>query len=68
MTAPRHSRQEKLLFGGRDDDFPTFLEQFEARVYALGLSDGLLDTIKTKPQKDVETNDDRAKREGEEED
>ena len=68
MTAPRHSRQEKLLFSGREDDFPTFLEQFEARVYALGLSDCLLDRIKTTPQKDVETNDECVKREGEEAD
>ena len=68
MTAPRHSRQEKLLFSGREDDFPAFLEQFEARVYALGLSDCLLDRIKTTPQKDVETNDERVKREGEEAD
>ena len=68
MTAPRHSRQEKLLFSGREDDFPTFLEQFEARVYALGLSDCLLDRIKTTAQKDVETNDERVKREGEEAD
>ena len=68
MTAPRHSRQEKLLFSGREDDFPIFLEQLEARVYALGLSDCLLDRIKTTPQKDVETNDERVKREGEEAD
>ena len=68
MTAPRHSRQEKLLFSGREDDFFTFLEQFEARVCALGLSDCLLDRIKTTPQKDVETNDERVKREGEEAD
>ena len=68
MTAPRHSRQKKLLFSGREDDFPTFLEQFEARVFALGLPDCLLDRIKTTPQKDVETNDERVKREGEEED
>ena len=37
MTAPRHSRQEKLLFSRRDDDFPICLEHFEARVYTLGL-------------------------------
>ena len=61
MTA---QRQEKLLFSGREDDFPTFLEQFEARVYALGLSDCLLDRIKTTPQEDVETNDEGVKREG----
>ena len=67
MTAPRHSRQEKLLFSGREDDFPTFLEQFEG-VYALGLSDCLRDRIKTTPQKDAETNDERVKREGEEAD
>ena len=68
MTAPRHSRQEKLLFSGRVDDFPAFLEQFEARVYALGLSDCLLDRIKTTTQEDVETNDERVKLEGEEAD
>ena len=61
MTAPRHSRQEKLLFSGQKDDFPT--EQFEARGYALGLSVCLLDRIKTTPQKHVETNDERVKRE-----
>ena len=64
MSVPRHSRQEKLLFSEREDDFPTFLEQFEARVYALGFSDCLLDRIKTTRQKDVETNDERVKREG----
>ena len=68
MKAPRHSRQEKLLFSRREDDFPTFLEQFEVRVYALGLSDCLLDIIKTTPQKDVETKDERVKRAGEEAD
>ena len=57
-----------MLFSGREEDFPTFLEQFEARVYALGLSDCLLGRIKTTPQKDVETNDERVKREGEEAD
>ena len=65
MTAPRHSRHQKLLFSGREDDFPTFLEQFEARVFSLDLSDCLLDRIKTTPQKDVETNDERVKRDGE---
>ena len=68
MTAPRRSRHEMLLFGGREDDFPTFLGQFEARVYALGLSDCLLDRSKTTPRKDVETHDERVKREGEEAD
>ena len=68
MTAPRHSRQKKLLFRGRENDFPTFLEHFEARVSAQRLSDCLLDRIKTTPQKDVETNDERVKREGEETD
>ena len=68
MTAPRHSRQEKLVFSGREDDFHTFLEQFEARAFALGLSDCLLDRVKTTPQKDVETNAERDKREKEEAD
>ena len=68
MTAPRHSRQEKLLFSGQKDDFPTFLKQLEARVYALGLADCLLDRIKTTPPTDVETNDERVKREVEEAD
>ena len=68
MAAPRLSRQEKLLFKGREDDFLTFLEQLEARVYALGLSDCLLDRTKTTPQKDAETSDERVKREEEEKD
>ena len=66
MTTPRHSRQEKLQFSGREEDFPAFLEQFEARVYTLGLSDTLLDKVKTTPAKDVETQqetDDRVKEE-----
>ena len=67
MTAPRHSRKEKLLFCGREDDFPTsFMEQLEASVYALGLSDCFLNRLKTTPQKDLETNDERVKREVEE--
>ena len=68
MTAPRHSRQEKLLLSGRDYDLPTFLEQFEARDYALGLSDCHLERIKTTPQIDLETNDEQVKREVEEAD
>ena len=66
MTTPRHSRQEKLQFSGREEDFPAFLEQFEARVYTLSLSDTLLDKVKTTPAKDVETQqetDDRVKEE-----
>ena len=62
MTALRHSRQEKLLFSESEDNFPTFLEQFEARDYALGLSDCLLDRLKVTSQKDVQTNDERFKR------
>ena len=68
MTAPRHYRQEKLLLSGREDDFPTFREQFEARVYAQGLSDCILDRIETTPQKVLQTNDESVKREGEEAD
>ena len=45
---------------------------FEARIYTLGLSDSLLDRIETTPQKNVETNEERGKRqidrEGEEAD
>ena len=66
MTATRHSRQEKLQYSGREEDFPAFLEQFEARVYTLGLSDTLLDKVNTTSVKDVETQqetDDRVKEE-----
>ena len=44
--------QEKVHFSGQEDDFPVFLEQFEAMVQAMGLSDCLMDRIKTTPQAD----------------
>ena len=35
------TRLEKLSFSGKAEDFPCFLEQFEARLYILGLHDML---------------------------
>ena len=37
----------KIIFSGKDEDFPVFAEQFEAKLYGRGLLEVLLDKIKT---------------------
>lgn len=52
------SRQEKLVFSGKPEDFPFFLEQFEARIFMAGLhgilmedEDGRADTSEDRVNK-----------------
>jgi hypothetical protein len=39
------TRLERLSFSGKEDDYPMFQEQFEARMYSLKLQAVLLDTV-----------------------
>ena len=38
MTTPTSSKVERMVFNGKDEDFPAFREQFEAKMHVQGLS------------------------------
>ena len=51
------AKHKKLMFSGKEEDFMTFMEQFEARMYLLKLNWALRDKITTpaiKPGEQVE--------------
>ena len=65
MATPTNSRAERLTYSGKEEDFPAFLEQFEARIYVLNLSDCLFNKIVTIAASSDETPAEKTKREKE---
>ena len=57
----------KLTFSGKPEDFPCFMEQFEARIFTLNLNKVLDGKVKTPEVKDGETPDEKTAREAAEE-
>ena len=45
------AKHEKLMFSGKEEDFMTFMEKFEARMYTRKLDRALRDKIKTPANK-----------------
>ena len=61
------TKLEKLTFSGKENDFVVFQEQFEARMYLLGLRKILLGGVTTPPETPTETAEKKAEREAAEE-